>query len=165
MLAPDVDYGLICNLVSTLNAGDPEVVMQYLERYDPRIREDEAFFRELASTAIDYNREVLIPRRRPYTIDRSLDPCLRLFRDELAALAETGDVTPDAIQTICFDVARRRDLPMREWFRYLYEVLLSQERGPKVGSFICLYGVPESIAKIDEHLDTSARTDSSPTQE
>jgi len=148
----DLDYGLICNLVSTLNAQDPEVVMQYLERYDPRVRENEAFFRELASKAIVYNTEVLIPRRKPYTIDRSFDPCLREFRNRLAELAEKGDATPDSIQTACFDTARGNDLVVRDWFRFLYQVLLSQERGPKVGSFICLYGVPESMARMDAHL-------------
>ncbi|WP_158246460.1 hypothetical protein [Thalassospira sp. GB04J01] len=34
----------------------------------------------------------------------------------------------------------------------LYEILLGQEQGPRMGSFIALYGLDESVALIDRAL-------------
>ena len=39
-----------------------------------------------------------------------------------------------------------------EWFNALYQVLLGEERGPRFGSFVALYGVPETRALIAKAL-------------
>lgn len=41
---------------------------------------------------------------------------------------------------------------MRDWFKASYEVLLGQSQGPRMGSFIALYGVEETIALIEKAL-------------
>jgi lysyl-tRNA synthetase class 1 len=38
------------------------------------------------------------------------------------------------------------------WFGAIYEVLLGEERGPRFGSFIALYGVEETRALIARAL-------------
>ena len=153
----DLDYGLILNLVSSMNATDSALVMEYLERYDPRVRETEDFFRELVDKAITYNTEVVLPGRKELAIDHSFDPHLAAFRDGLAKVAAEGTPQPEQIQTLCFDIARAGDLKVRDWFKYLYQVLLSQERGPRIGSFACLYGLAATIARIDAYLAEQER--------
>ena len=37
---------------------------------------------------------------------------------------------------------------LRTWFQSLYEILLGQTQGPRMGSFIALFGVPETLALI-----------------
>ena len=41
---------------------------------------------------------------------------------------------------------------LRDWFRALYECLLGHSQGPRMGSFIELYGIEETIALIEEKL-------------
>ena len=38
------------------------------------------------------------------------------------------------------------------WFSTLYELLLGQERGPRFGSFVAIYGIPETRALIGKAL-------------
>ena len=38
------------------------------------------------------------------------------------------------------------------WFSTLYQILLGQERGPRFGSFVALYGVAETRALIAQAL-------------
>ncbi len=47
---------------------------------------------------------------------------------------------------------------MREWFKAMYEVLLGQSQGPRMGSFIALFGATETVALIDDAFarDTQA---------
>jgi lysyl-tRNA synthetase class 1 len=39
-----------------------------------------------------------------------------------------------------------------DWFNMIYQVLLGEERGPRLGSFIALYGVEETRALIARAL-------------
>ncbi|MCZ6447221.1 MAG: lysine--tRNA ligase, partial [Alphaproteobacteria bacterium] len=42
---------------------------------------------------------------------------------------------------------------LRAWFRALYEILLGQSQGPRMGSFMALYGLPEPLALIERALN------------
>jgi lysyl-tRNA synthetase class 1 len=41
---------------------------------------------------------------------------------------------------------------LKAWFMAQYEILLGQDQGPRMGSFIALYGLPETIAILDRVL-------------
>ena len=41
---------------------------------------------------------------------------------------------------------------MLDWFKALYETLLGQEQGPRMGSFIVLYGISETVTLIKRVL-------------
>ena len=43
------------------------------------------------------------------------------------------------------------------FFQMLYEVLIGQERGPRFGSFVALYGIPETRALIAAALAGTLR--------
>ncbi|MBC7137088.1 MAG: lysine--tRNA ligase, partial [Oceanibaculum nanhaiense] len=42
---------------------------------------------------------------------------------------------------------------LRGWFKTVYEVLLGQEQGPRMGSFVQLYGRDNMVALIRKALD------------
>ena len=41
----------------------------------------------------------------------------------------------------------------KEFFKLVYQVLLGQDQGPRLGSFIKLFGIRESIDYIKELID------------
>jgi lysyl-tRNA synthetase class 1 len=43
-----------------------------------------------------------------------------------------------------------------DWFNMLYQVLLGQERDPRFGSFVAVYGLKNTIEMIDGALARSA---------
>lgn len=43
--------------------------------------------------------------------------------------------------------------PLRNWFKALYETMLGQSQGPRMGSFMALYGLNDSIALVQKALD------------
>ena len=43
-----------------------------------------------------------------------------------------------------------------DWFNMLYQVLLGQEKGPRFGSFVAVYGVQNTVDMIDGALARSA---------
>ena len=72
----------------------------------------------------------------------------------------------EAIQTAVYDVGRSferyQTQPKRwpdgrpgvalNWFATLYQLLIGQERGPRFGSFVAIYGIPETRALIGKAL-------------
>ena len=41
---------------------------------------------------------------------------------------------------------------LREWFSALYEILLGQKQGPRMGSFIAIYGCEETRELINKAI-------------
>ncbi|HEY2111042.1 MAG TPA: lysine--tRNA ligase, partial [Dongiaceae bacterium] len=105
----------------------------------------------LVGHALAYYRDFVKPAKRyraPSELERR---ALADLRAELAALP--AGASPDEIQDRVYAVGKRHEFPeLKAWFAALYEVLIGQATGPRMGSFIALYGIPETIALIDKAL-------------
>ena len=71
---------------------------------------------------------------------------------------ELAKASPDAsaeeLQNIVYETGKSHGFAdkLRAWFQAIYEVLLGQSQGPRFGSFIELYGVPETRNLIAKAL-------------
>src|SRR6202008_1618846 len=77
--------------------------------------------------------------------------------EELAATSE--DAPAEELQTIVYEIGKDPHYQfeqLRDWFKALYETLLGSSQGPRMGSFIALYGVANTRALIAEALDPKA---------
>jgi lysyl-tRNA synthetase class 1 len=148
-----ISYSLICELILALNQDDPVIVRDYLLKYEPDIAANVAYYEQLIEDALAYYREVLLPGRTPEQADHELDTAVAALRDQLAQLAASGQVPDaDALQTLTFQVAKDRDVKMKDWFRTLYRIFLGQSQGPRIGSFIALLGFAKCIERLEAHL-------------
>ena len=70
----------------------------------------------------------------------------------LQMLAE--DSLSDDIQKLVFLIGKENEYEnLRDWFKSLYEILLGQSNGPRMGSFISLYGISETIDLIQNAVN------------
>ncbi len=105
----------------------------------------------LVGHAVAYYRDFVKPNKRYRAPDETERAALEDLLAELEALP--GDAEAEAIQTQVYEVGKRHPLPdLRSWFRALYEILLGQSQGPRMGSFIALYGLAETIRLIERAL-------------
>jgi lysyl-tRNA synthetase class 1 len=97
--------------------------------------------------AINYYRDFVKPGKRYRAPDEMEGKALEDLAETLEALDPEADA--EAIQTQVYEVGKRHPFEnLRAWFRALYEILLGQSDGPRMGSFIALYGVAETVALI-----------------
>jgi lysyl-tRNA synthetase class 1 len=90
---------------------------------------------------------------KPHKHYRNPTPEERKALEDLALSLKNGGVDADSIQTEVFEVGKRHHYEnLREWFKALYQILLGQDEGPRMGSFIALYGVDETVALIEGAL-------------
>ncbi|WP_265571624.1 lysine--tRNA ligase [Sphingomicrobium nitratireducens] len=146
-------FGLLLNLVSLPGVQDKEIAWKFVQRYAPdSAPETDPELDELIGLAVNYARDFVVPglkRRAP--VAHEVD-ALKDLDAELAKVDE--DMAAEDIQTIVFEVGKRHPFEsLRDWFKALYETLLGSEQGPRMGSFIALYGVENSRKLIADALD------------
>lgn len=151
-----VTYGLLLNLVGVLGAGATrEQVWSYLGKYvadaDPATHPE---LDKLVTNALAYNRDFIAPglkRRKP---EGNEALALAALDEELAATSD--DATAEELQNLVYEIGKDPHYgfeQLRDWFKCLYETLLGSSQGPRMGSFIALYGVANTRKLIAEALD------------
>ncbi len=160
-----ITFGLLLNLVSVSNADNKDVLWAFVRRYSPGATpEANPILDKLSNYAIRYFNDFVRPAKKYRAPDEVESDALRALDTTLAALP--ADAGADAIQNALLDVARAveryQDHTKKspsggpgvklEWFQAVYEVLLGQQRGPRLGTFIALYGIPDTRALIAKAL-------------
>jgi len=145
----DITYTKLLNLVSALNTDDREVVWEYLRDDDPAVGDDRKLVDELVDGALNYFRDFVVPEREFRSPPEELESAVREFRDFLADY--DGD-DAEEIQNAAYEYGKKSEASLGDWFQALYRMLLGEDEGPRLGSFIALIGVDETVEKLDAQL-------------
>ena len=148
----EVNYSLVRNLVVCIGKDDPEIVLDYLARYDAAVLDEDhgALARTLVEGAIAYDREFEAAGRVRQAPPDELRPAMRELADALAQAAATGTASAEDVQGLAFTAARGADVEPRALFKALYRGLIGQDRGPRFGSFMLALGLDEAEAAVRE---------------
>lgn len=148
-----VTFGLLLNLASVLGAeATAQNVAEYLESYLGEPTES-AELAQMIDAAVAYTRDFIVPTlsKRAPTPNEAL--ALTALDAELAH-AET-DISAEDLQTKVYEIGKQEHYGfgnLRDWFQALYQTLLGSDQGPRMGSFIALYGVENTRKLIAEAL-------------
>ena len=161
-----VSFAMLLNLATVANSDNPAVLWGFLRRYAPNASPgNHPRLDGLVRYAVAYFRDFVAPKKR-YRLADDVE------RDALAAVSAKLGAMPagssaEAIQHALYDIARpipryqdfkakgatpERPGVSNDFFNMVYAVLLGEERGPRLGSFIALYGLAETRALIDRAL-------------
>ncbi|MEP0408786.1 MAG: lysine--tRNA ligase, partial [Roseibium sp.] len=166
---PEIDlpvpFAMLLNLVSASNAENKDVLWAFITRYAPGVTaETHPHLDALVGYAIRYFDDFVKPNKSFKTPDDVEREALQKVDASLAALPADADgaVIQDAILDVARKIERYQDPKKKSpdggpgvsvvWFQALYQVLLGQERGPRFGSFVALYGIDETRALIAKAL-------------
>ncbi|MEO0063199.1 MAG: Lysine--tRNA ligase, partial [Pseudomonadota bacterium] len=131
-----------------------EQVWNYLGNYmhdlDPA---HHAELEALIDRALAYNRDFVantLVRRAPEANEAA---ALQALDDQLANCTE--ETSAEDLQNAVYEIGKQEQFAfesLRDWFKALYETLLGSSAGPRMGSFIALYGVANTRRLIAEAL-------------
>jgi lysyl-tRNA synthetase class 1 len=77
---------------------------------------------------------------------------LQNLKEALSALPE--EATAEDIQNQVYAIGKQAEYEnLRDWFSCLYQILLGQTQGPRMGSFFKLYGLQSSLALLEDALN------------
>jgi len=144
-------FSLLLNLSSVCNPEDKSILVSFVSRYAPELNKDEQRFIELlADHAVQYYHDFIKPNkqyRNPSEKDVSL---LKEVANKLKDIK--NDCAAEEIQSIFYTIGKGSGYELREFFKMIYEVLLGQDQGPRLGSFAKLYGIDKTINLINSKI-------------
>ena len=160
-----LSFAMLLNLVAVANSEEADVLWGFIRRYAPDVSpETHPRLDGLVGYAVRYFRDFVRPSKtyRPAT-EAEKDALMKL---EKALEPMQGSTDAEALQGIVYEVGRTcfpdlsgkskgpdgRPGVSKEWFSTLYQILLGQDKGPRFGSFIALYGVRETQILIQKAL-------------
>ncbi len=163
-----VTFQLLLTLVSSSNAENAETLWGFIGRYRPGVTpKTHPKLDDMVGYAINYYRDFVAPTKTFREPTESERAALTDLRNALAQLPP--EASAEDIQNVVYEIGRRepfldhkkagkdgRPGVSLDWFNMLYQVLLGQEKGPRFGSFVAVYGVANAIAMIDAALKRAA---------
>ncbi|MGV2974775.1 lysine--tRNA ligase [Roseibium alexandrii] len=160
-----VPFAMLLNLVSASNADSKDVLWAFISRYAPGVTaETHPELDALVGHAIRYFDDFVKPNKSFKTPDETERQALEQLDAKLAALPVDADgaTIQDAVLDVARAIERYQDHNKKgpdggpgvsvAWFSALYQLLLGQEKGPRFGSFVALYGISETRDMISKAL-------------
>ena len=147
-----VTFGLLLNLVGVMGEASREQIWGYLRQYAPDATPERyPDLDELIGNAMAYHKDFIAPtleRRKPQGAEIA---ALKRLDSELGNLPANSQ--PEDIQTIIYTIGKEGGFDnLKDWFKALYETLLGSSQGPRMGSFISLFGIENTRKLIAEAL-------------
>jgi lysyl-tRNA synthetase class 1 len=149
----EVSFSLLLNLASVCGAQNTDVLWGFVKKYAPKASpRTSPLLDRLIHHALAYFLDFVQPSlcyRLPTALEKSALERL------LAVLQSTNEnqITTESLQHIVYEVGKEFPFEnLRLWFQSLYEILLGSSDGPRMGSFIALYGVDLTCQLIQKRL-------------
>ena len=146
-------FSVLLNLVGTSNATDKDVLWKFIIKYKKDIKVlDHPILDRLVEYALKYFTDIVKPNkkyRKPNEKEK------KALQDLIKRLRDCKDqMDPEAIQTIVYSVGKDNGYKenLREWFKAIYEIIFGDQDGPRMGFFICFFGIKESIELINKYI-------------
>ncbi len=154
--ASPLSFGILLNLAGVCNTEDKEVLWGFVGRYVPEATpENTPFLDSMIGYAIRYYQDFVKPTKSYRAPEEKERAAMEDLLTKLQSLP--ADSSAEDIQTQVYEIGKSHGFEnLRDWFKALYEVLLGQSQGPRLGSFFALYGLEESCSLMRRALDGEA---------
>ena len=147
-----LSFNILLNLASVCHTEDKAVLWHFISRYRPEATPENApILDKLVGYAINYYADFIKPNKSYRAPEGKETAALEDLKDALSKMA--SGATAEDIQTEVYEVGKRHEFEnLKDWFKALYQILLGQDQGPRMGSFIALYGLSETQELIGKAL-------------
>ena len=133
--------------MSVCYANDPDIVWGYVTTYSPNSKRTKELD-ELINLAVNYYKEKIEPQKKYRLPNEKERKGITELINTLSTL--NNETSSDDIQAMVFAIGKKLEYEnLREWFKGLYETVLGQSEGPRMGSFIKLYGIKPTVKLLE----------------
>jgi lysyl-tRNA synthetase class 1 len=149
----NLNYSLLLNLASACNPENDSVLWGFISKYQQGLTpENSPLLKKMVHCAIAYYND-FIRKNKKFRI--ALAPEKSALEELILGVRrQASGVSGDELQKIVFEVGRNHgyETKMRDWFLALYQILLGQDQGPRMGSFIALFGIENFVKLVEKKI-------------
>ena len=145
-----ISYSLILNLASVCNPENDDILWGFIQKYAPHLHKGKyKFLDEMVARSINYYTHYIKPHKKFINPTKEEEELLVKL---LELCKNTNETDANLLQNEVYKIAKDADFDMKSWFSCIYKTLLGQEQGPRVGSFIALFGTKNMAKLIEEKI-------------
>ena len=147
-----VSFSLLLNLAAVCQAETADVIWNYVTDYAPDVSQDShPQLDKMVQYAVNYYQDRVRPLLQHRAATAAEKATLTSLRAAIAGLPEEADA--ETIQSAVYAAGKEAGYEnLRDWFSCLYETMLGQSQGPRMGGFFSLYGREKTLALFDDVL-------------
>ena len=135
------------------NPDDKSVLWGFISKYAPDATPQNAHYLDhMTSFAVNYYND-FVKTTKIYL--QPTDTHKELLKQIIAMLSSLeDDISGEEIQNLIYSIGKEADYEnLREFFKEMYQILLGETQGPRLGSFFKLYGISETIDLIQSKIN------------
>ena len=146
-------FNMILNLANVCNAESPDVLWGFIENYYGRVERSEfPFVEKLLEYGVQYYNKFVLPKKKYRKPDNKEREGFLKIIEILNDLSE--DCEAEEIQTKIYEIGMQMEFDnLKDWFSAFYQVILGQDQGPRLGSFIKFFGIDRTKALLEEKIN------------
>ena len=148
-----ISFALLLNLTSVCNPDDKDVLWGFISQYAPEATPaNSPYLDHMTEFAINYyndfikaNKTYLTPNIEQKEMFNQIIQMLQGLNGE-----ESGEEIQNKLYAIGMEISPEN---LRGFFKEIYQILLGQEQGPRLGTFFKLYGIEATIKLINSKIN------------
>lgn len=139
-----ISFGLLLNLAAVCNPDSKTMLWGFISQYAQQATPESApYLDQLAELAVNYYNDFIKAHKTYLIPDQAQQSVLKQLLEMLANLG--NDQSTEQIQTKIYAIGRAAGYEnLRDYFQELYQILLGQVAGPRLGSFVKFLGIEET---------------------
>lgn len=147
-----ISFSLLLNLASVCNPKDKSVLWGFISKYAPEATPDNApYLDHMTGFAVNYYNDFVKDTKQYMTPDEKQRALLIRIKDKLTTVQPT--ISSEELQNEIYSIGREAGYEnLRDFFKDIYQILLGQSQGPRLGSFFKLYGIGPTVSLIEEKI-------------
>ncbi len=148
-----VSFNLLLNLASVCHAKNEKILWEYISNYVPDLKKGEnSKFDELVKLSLNFFNERVLPNKKYRNPSEKEKKGIKTLIDFLENSED--DISTEEIQSKIFSIGKELQYEnLKDWFLALYETVLGQSNGPRMGGFIKLFGIKSTISLLNDVLE------------
>ena len=151
----NISYSLLLNLAGACNPENDEVLWGFISKYQAGLTKNSSpLLAQMVDRAINYYNDFIKKNKKYREASNPEKLAIGELADALKNIDENKKNDPQELQNLVFQIGKNHgyEKNMRDWFLALYQILLGQDQGPRMGSFIALFGIDEFLRLVGERL-------------
>ena len=147
----EISYSMLLNLASVCNAANSDILWGFVLKYTNNNDKSDPLMSNLIDKALQYYKDFIAPNKKYKKPNEQEIAALTNLKQRLSKIKNIND--PEKIQSEVYEAGKEHNYSeLKDWFSALYEILLGQKQGPRMGSFIVIYGCDETTELINKAI-------------
>ena len=141
--------------VGLARSENDSVLWGFISKYQAGLTpENSPLLAQMVDKAINYYNDFIKKNKKYREATEAEKSALLELANELKKVGLAKQNDAGELQNLVFQIGKNHgyEKNMREWFLALYQILLGQDQGPRMGSFIALFGIDNFVKLVGEKV-------------